>query len=495
MNIAKLLGCIVVTGATAMAGCATDIGKEPARGSFNETAPLKVRGNTESGKIIIFVHGIFGDSRSTWTNESGTSWQDMILGDQAFGETAVGTVEYDSPLLSRTSGIEEVAIRILRILEDEGIFRNYREIYFVAHSMGGLVTKRILVELNRPTQVNKLRRIKAVLYISTPAQGANAAELGAWVSLNPQLRDMRTADVNSFIQGLENQWQNLIRDRESEIFPRSYCAYETKPTLGVMIVSRVYAATSCDQTPFPVDANHIEITKPVVTVSAIYAWTRARIVEASALAAKNGSGAKTQRGDVALWGGEVQPLPSHPITSASSMTIGKTPPSGKVTDSGLRPIQIAEYFNTQTDKYFYTADTDEARRVEAGGAGAGWVRTGLAFNVYLKQAEGTVPVCRFYVSQQGRHGTHFYTWRLNECEGIKRDPGWIYEGIVFYTVPPTVQQSTLSCPEGFTSIFRLYNNRFATNDSNHRFTADKAVVVAETRKGWLYEGIAMCSPQ
>lgn len=278
---AAALGVVTLTLEEGCSAWTTEAPPSPAP-PFSFT--LSVPSESSKEKLILFVHGFFGDPSLTWTNRSGPSWPDLVERDEAFRDFAVGRAGYDTPLLAQTSGVEEVATRLLRQLEDRGVFRSYKEIYFITHSMGGLVAKRILVDLNRPSQVEKLRRVKAVLYISTPAQGANIAELGSWLSLNPQLRDMRPADLNSFLQSLENQWQNLVRDRGPEHFPLSFCAYETKPTYGIHVVSRVYAATSCDQNPFPVDADHGDIVKPASTEAHIYAWARARVQEAADLA-------------------------------------------------------------------------------------------------------------------------------------------------------------------------------------------------------------------
>ena len=201
--------------------------------------------------------------------------------DNSFRAFDVAMYRYDSPSRARASGMEEIAIRMRRQLEDDGIFRKYSKIYFITHSMGGLVVKRVLVDLNRPKEIEKLRRVKAVIYISTPAQGANIAELVSLWSVNPQFHDMRPADLNSFLQGLENQWQDLVRDRGTQLFPRSFCAYETKPTNGVMVVSRIYAATHCDQNPIPFDEDHVSIVKPANADVDIYKWARARIQDAS----------------------------------------------------------------------------------------------------------------------------------------------------------------------------------------------------------------------
>lgn len=231
----------------------------------------------------MFVHGVFGDPGSTWTSQSGVSWPNLVKDDEKFREFTVATYQYDSPFLQRSSGIEEITQRLLRQLEDQNIFGRFHEIYFIAHSMGGLVTKGVLVNLNRPSQIEKLRTVKAVLFISTPAQGATLPEIGAWLSANPQLRDMQPADFNSFLQALEDRWQDLFRERGIPPFPQSFCAYETKPTFGVHIV-RIYAMTYCDQNPSPVDEDHFSIAKPSGRESAIYDWARARILDTTAFA-------------------------------------------------------------------------------------------------------------------------------------------------------------------------------------------------------------------
>jgi len=240
--------------------------------------------DTGQENLVVFVHGVLSDSDVAWRNTvTGAYWPDLIARDDHFKDFDVYAVSYESPAIARTSTIEEIAQRVLQQLRDQVIFTRYKQIHFITHSMGGLVVKRMLVDLNRPTEVDNLRRVRAVLYISTPAQGAPIADLASWLSLNPQLRDMKPADLNTFLQSLENQWQNLLRDRDAtrSIFPKSYCAYETKPTLGIMIVSRVYAATRCDNIPYPIDLDHVAISKPENDGVDPYVWSKARLLEAA----------------------------------------------------------------------------------------------------------------------------------------------------------------------------------------------------------------------
>jgi pimeloyl-ACP methyl ester carboxylesterase len=199
----------------------------------------------------------------------------------------VYVVGYTSPLFGRASTIEEVAQRVLQQFRDRGLFTRYQQVHFITHSMGGLITKRLLVELNRPipSELHTLRRVRTVLFISTPAQGATLADMASWLSLNPQLRDMAPADLNSFLQSVDNQWHVLMQDRDAfgAIFPRAYCAYETLPTAGIVVVSRIYAATRCDPPRYPIDLDHNAIAKPQSRDDDPYPWARARILETAAL--------------------------------------------------------------------------------------------------------------------------------------------------------------------------------------------------------------------
>src|SRR5215468_7875011 len=74
-------------------------------------------------KTDLLVHGVFGDPSGTWTNPSGQSWAELMKGDDAFHGFTLATYRYDTPLRGRTSGIEEVATRLLRQLEDSNVFQ------------------------------------------------------------------------------------------------------------------------------------------------------------------------------------------------------------------------------------------------------------------------------------------------------------------------------------------------------------------------------------
>ncbi len=153
-------------------------------------------------------------------------------------------------------------------------------------------------------------------------------------------------------------------------------------------------------------------------------------------------------------------------------------------------IPAWEFFNTNLNHYFVTAGLAEAQGIDSGSAGPGWARTGSSFRVYPQTTSTGVAVCRFYGTPGRGPNSHFYTANAGECEWVKTDPGWTFEGLAFNTVVP----SSGSCPSGFAPVYRAYNNRWAQNDSNHRFTTSATIYQQMIASGWAGEGVVMCSP-
>jgi hypothetical protein len=147
---------------------------------------------------------------------------------------------------------------------------------------------------------------------------------------------------------------------------------------------------------------------------------------------------------------------------------------------------VMEFVNEITGHYVLL-EGSEVTSVENGSAGPGWVWTGQDFyesdpNV----TPGLAPVCRFYSPV---FNSHFFTANAAECEGLKSNTDWVYEKIAFSVIPTTDG----ACPSGQQPIYRVYNNRVAQRDVNHRFTPDLATRDAMVAAGWVDEGIAWCA--
>lgn len=152
-----------------------------------------------------------------------------------------------------------------------------------------------------------------------------------------------------------------------------------------------------------------------------------------------------------------------------------------------------EFYNVNLKHYFMTADPAEASSIDKGSAGAGWVRTGAVIRAFAGAGDdtGLVAVCRFYGTPGKGPNSHFYTADAAECAQVKQDPGWTYEGIVFFIKPA----QNGSCGSSTSGVYRSYNNGFATNNSNHRYTTDYTIFANMPAQGYSPEGLVMCAPQ
>ncbi len=153
-------------------------------------------------------------------------------------------------------------------------------------------------------------------------------------------------------------------------------------------------------------------------------------------------------------------------------------------------VRVFAFYNLSIGHYFITAGTAEKDSLVSSGAG-GWSMVDAGFRAWPAAGPAPTaakPVCRFYSAAVN---SHFYTAGPNECELLKQPgSGWTYEGIAFRALVPTKG----SCYPGTTPVWRLYNDRFAQSDSNHRFVTSADTYRHMIANGWVGEGVAFCSP-
>jgi YVTN family beta-propeller protein len=165
--------------------------------------------------------------------------------------------------------------------------------------------------------------------------------------------------------------------------------------------------------------------------------------------------------------------------------IGVPPEQSAVTTT---PIPVAdtalaiEYGDVTRQRYLHTANSREARLIADGLYGDEWRRTMRFFRVWTKQADGRVPVCQFgSVADAGQ--TRLFATMSGECESLKADPAWTYEGISHYVASPDADGS---CASGTEPLYQL---RYADGDGiAHRYVREVGVRDTMTKAGWTAEG-------
>lgn len=220
-------------------------------------------------RVIVFVHGVLGDARATWTAANGAYWPALLLGDETFKDFDIYVYDYPSPLFAVSYSIDELADNLRLLLDSASVFDLHREVLFVCHSMGGLIVRAFLLKYQQFAP-----KVQMIYFLSTPTTGSELAALAHSVARqNPQYDDMKLWKDNAYVGNLVRQWQ------AAQFRIKSYCAYEKRQTYGVKIVGEQSATNLCNQRLDPIDTDHTGIAKPSDRSAVPYLAFRQAVLE------------------------------------------------------------------------------------------------------------------------------------------------------------------------------------------------------------------------
>lgn len=231
--------------------------------------------NQHKERVIVFVHGLFGNATSTWTCPEKTYWPSMLLKDHAFDDSDIYVASYDTPYVGNRMTIDDVVTNLDNRLENDHVF-DHHDVVFVAHSLGGLIVQRFLL-----THRQYARQVRLIYFFSTPDTGAQVAKIGSIFSQDPLLREMFPGDENDYLQNLEMEWRAADFGNI-----RRYCAYETKPTNGILVVDRLSGTRNCGKV-VALSEDHFSIVKPCSADDDPYTVLRNAVLENPAPSAEN----------------------------------------------------------------------------------------------------------------------------------------------------------------------------------------------------------------
>jgi predicted ATPase/Tfp pilus assembly protein PilF len=179
----------------------------------------------DADTVIVFVHGIFSNSRTCWLwtsarPEDNVFWPDLIRNDPRFGHPSIYLAGFFTAVDAGYFPIVQCAREVFEALEREGIGSEppvlaKRNVVFVCHSTGGIVV-RYLLERNRERFRDK--GVGLVL-IASPSLGsvwANIASLAAHYynqHLGLQLRWRGDA-----LEDIHSRFRDLVH-RRAEFMP------------------------------------------------------------------------------------------------------------------------------------------------------------------------------------------------------------------------------------------------------------------------------------
>lgn len=210
-------------------------------------------GKPSKHKVMIFVHGIWGDGWGTWFNRAtGTYWPRMVAEDPAFNEFDVFVYQYDTRVVERTVQIPDLLTEMHTRLKAADVLSSHDEVIFVAHSMGGLLVRQLLLDY-RQELAGKVHRL---FFFATPSLGSPKADTLGHLVTNVTAKGLQPIDANSFLLQQQDSWL------AAKFGITSYCGFETTSTAGLQIVPRASAEALCTEPSQALPGSHLDAAKP-----------------------------------------------------------------------------------------------------------------------------------------------------------------------------------------------------------------------------------------
>ena len=197
---------------------------------------------------VIFVHGLGGDAYDTWRRApNDNSFWPLWLAEDIAG-LAVYTLAYEAPAsnwLGTAMPLQDRAVNVLEILlGTPGLTDG--PVIFICHSLGGLIVKQILLDLDRqkgrrPEAAALLDCVTQVIFLATPHTGSGKGSLLdrlrflAWPS-----SITRTLVANDpTLRSINVDYRGLADDRRDTLHHLIF--YETRGTPAGVIVDEASA--------------------------------------------------------------------------------------------------------------------------------------------------------------------------------------------------------------------------------------------------------------
>lgn len=209
-----------------------------------------------NGAAIVLIHGFSGDAAETWGR-----FPALLASDQRINSWDIYCLGYSSRLSIDLVGLwsadpelDKIALYLRTDMRHSDLAQ-YKALALIAHSMGGLVVQRALLD-----DKDLRARVSHVFLFGTPSNGLAKASFLTF--LKRQVRDM--AHDSPFIKGLREQWRQQFSAKLGKSLPFKFLAVAGDRDEFVPGVSSIG--------PFPQDdypeavavvlGNHLQIVKP-----------------------------------------------------------------------------------------------------------------------------------------------------------------------------------------------------------------------------------------
>lgn len=150
---------------------------------------------------VVFVHGIMSDGASGWKNTKTGAYWPQLAADE-LSDAGVYVFSYHSRAFGGRFRVTDAADALWDELKRHNILQS-RIVVFVCHSMGGIVTRRLLVQ--RQGEIAEQGTVIGLFLVASPSAGS------AWANFfYPVINLFKHAQAQILKAGEDNQWLTTL---------------------------------------------------------------------------------------------------------------------------------------------------------------------------------------------------------------------------------------------------------------------------------------------
>jgi hypothetical protein len=220
----------------------------------------------KTGVAAIFLHGVLSDGETCWKNDNGTYWPELLKKEKSQHNLGIYVFTYRTNIFSGTYCLSDIVDALKEHMKLDDVFA-CRGLIFVAHSVGGIVARKLLVE--RAKDFSDRGITIGLFLLASPSLGSRYAE---WIKPIAKLFGHSQADAirfssnNTWLSDLDRQFMNLKEGRSLNLLGKELIE-DTSVALESVIRTQVvepFSAARYFGEPYKVPGcNHFSIAKPV----------------------------------------------------------------------------------------------------------------------------------------------------------------------------------------------------------------------------------------
>lgn len=216
---------------------------KPIPSSLALSLPPLLRDERANMKLLVFIHGWNGDPSETWRY-----FPLLVRDDLQFASFNLLSVSYPTYQIRRNLSVSQLGGWLNQSFSESGLYSRYTAISVIAHSVGGIVARELVVQSRLSASKAPLN---VLVEIGTPHEGAALAKLASTLGLSSGLVE-DIAPNSPFLRDLRQHW-NALAER-----PRTFCISSPHDS----VVDDRSATAQCDRFGYYPQWSHSELVKP-----------------------------------------------------------------------------------------------------------------------------------------------------------------------------------------------------------------------------------------